>query len=97
MLLALLGLDPALFEAPHVPALHHQAPLLLARIASPRGELAFLSTFTSFGAPLDVTVAALRVEHLFTADAATRAALADDAADVSKLDGAGPASDARRQ
>ncbi len=53
----------------------HAAPLLLARLASPQGELAFFSTFTTFGAPLDVTVASLRVEHLFPADAATRAAL----------------------
>jgi len=56
-------------------ALHHQTPLLLARLASSRGELTFFSTFTTFGAPLDVTVAALRVEHLFPADAATRAAM----------------------
>ncbi len=56
-------------------ALQHQAPLLLARLASSRGELAFFSTFTTFGAPLDVTVASLRVEHLFPADARTREAL----------------------
>jgi hypothetical protein len=68
---------------PHAPAaaptaaLHHQAPLLLARLASTRGELAFFSTFTTFGSPLDVTVASLRVEHLFPADARTRAALVD--------------------
>jgi transcriptional regulator with XRE-family HTH domain len=67
---------------PHAPppprhaSLPHAAPLLLARLASPGGELAFFSTFTTFGAPLDVTVASLRVEHLFPADAATRAALA---------------------
>jgi transcriptional regulator with XRE-family HTH domain len=52
------------------------APLVVARLASAAGELRFLSTFTTFGAPLDVTVASLRVEHLFPADAATRAALA---------------------
>jgi len=58
-------------------ALHHQAPLLLARLASRRGELAFFSTFTTFGSPLDVTVASLRVEHLFPADARTREILQD--------------------
>jgi transcriptional regulator with XRE-family HTH domain len=70
---------------PHAPppargaTLPFQAPLLLARLESPRGELAFFSTFTTFGSPLDVTVASLRVEHLFPADAATRAALHDPA------------------
>jgi len=34
-----------------------------------------MSTFTSFGAPLDVTVASLRIEHLFPADDATRMVL----------------------
>lgn len=61
--------------APHADAILHPAPLLLARLASDRGELAFFSTFTTFGAPLDVTVASLRVEHLFPADATTRDAL----------------------
>ncbi len=80
---------------PHAPApargaaLPFQAPLLLARLASARGELAFFSTFTTFGSPLDVTVASLRVEHLFPADAATRAALQDPAE-------AGPAGGARQ-
>lgn len=52
------------------------APVLLSRFASPAGELSFVSTFTSFGAPMDVTAASLRVEHLFPADDCTRAALA---------------------
>ena len=51
------------------------APVLLSRFASPAGELSFVSTFTSFGAPMDVTAASLRVEHLFPADDCTRAAL----------------------
>jgi transcriptional regulator with XRE-family HTH domain len=52
------------------------APLLLTRLRGPDGELRFFSTFTTFGAPLDVTLASLRVEHLFPADEATRRALA---------------------
>jgi hypothetical protein len=40
------------------------------------GELRFFSAFTTFGAPLDVTAASLRVEHFFPADEATRARLA---------------------
>jgi hypothetical protein len=52
------------------------APMLLTRLRSPAGELRFFSTFTTFGTPLDVTLASLRVEHLFPADEATRRALA---------------------
>ena len=51
-------------------------PMLLARFRSREGELSFFSTFTTFGAPLDVTIASLRVEHMFPADEATRRALA---------------------
>lgn len=31
--------------------------------------------FSTFGSPLDVTLASLRIEHLFPADASTAAAL----------------------
>jgi transcriptional regulator with XRE-family HTH domain len=41
------------------------------RIRSPWGELAFFSTTTIFGAPLDVTLAELAIESFFPADAAT--------------------------
>ncbi len=52
------------------------SPLLLARLRSvAHGPLTFFSTFTTFGSPLDVTVASLRIEHLFPADEATRRAL----------------------
>ncbi len=36
------------------------------------GQLRFFSAFTTFGAPLEVTAASLRVEHFFPADEATR-------------------------
>jgi hypothetical protein len=49
-------------------------PTLLTRFKSAAGELSFMSTFTSFGAPLDVTAASLRIEHMFPADDATRKA-----------------------
>lgn len=77
-------------EALHVPALaarlqdlapmdwappQTQSPLLLTRLRSRAGELALFSMFSSFGAPLDVTLASLRIEHLFPADAATTKAL----------------------
>jgi hypothetical protein len=51
------------------------SPLLLARLRSRVGELRFFSAFTTFGTPLDVTIASLRVEHMFPADEATRRAL----------------------
>lgn len=56
-------------------------PLLLTWLRTPDGgELKFFSAFTTFGAPLDVTAASLRVEHFFPADAATRQRLADSVA-----------------
>jgi hypothetical protein len=66
--------------APHAPraasVAHTDAPMLLMRLKSRAGDLGFFSTFTTFGTPLDVTLASLRVEHLFPADEATRRALA---------------------
>lgn len=50
-------------------------PVLSTRFASPHGPLAFFSMFTTFGTPQDITLASLRVEHLFPADEATRAVL----------------------
>ncbi|MDN6876973.1 helix-turn-helix domain-containing protein [Pseudomonas citronellolis] len=47
------------------------SPVALTRIRSTWGELAFLSTFTTFGMPLDITVASLRIEHLIPADSQT--------------------------
>jgi len=45
---------------------------LTTRFATPVGELAFFSMFTTFGSPQDITLASLRVEHMFAADEATR-------------------------
>jgi transcriptional regulator with XRE-family HTH domain len=68
--------------AAHVPSASSSAlPLLLTWLRTPDGgELKFFSAFTTFGAPLDVTAASLRVEHFFPADAATRERLADTVA-----------------
>lgn len=65
-----LGAEPRPSGAPP------QAPVLTTRFATDAGELAFFSLFTTFGTPLDITLASLRVEHLFAADAATQARLA---------------------
>ncbi len=66
------GLVPQSAEWP-APAAH--TPLLLTRLRSSAGDLALFSVFSSVGAPMDVTLASLRIEHLFAADAATHAAL----------------------
>ena len=52
-----------------------RAPVLATRLSSPQGPLAFFSTITTFGSPLDITVASLRVEHQFAADAQTAAVM----------------------
>jgi hypothetical protein len=46
------------------------------RLRHDDGELAFLSTTTTFGTAVDITVAELAVEAFFPADDATRRALA---------------------
>lgn len=51
------------------------APVLTTRFATPHGKLAFFSMFSTFGTPQDITLASLRVEHVFPADEATRAVL----------------------
>jgi transcriptional regulator with XRE-family HTH domain len=48
------------------------APVLTTRFATAHGELAFFSMFSTFGTPQDITLASLRVEHLFAADDLTR-------------------------
>lgn len=51
------------------------APVLTTRYTTQYGELAFFSMFTTFGTPQDITLASLRVEHMFAADEATLALL----------------------
>ena len=54
-----------------------QLPVLAFRLRAADGQvLSFFSALTSFGTPLDLTLASLKVEHLFPTDEATRAALA---------------------
>ncbi|PYB76186.1 transcriptional regulator [Pseudomonas soli] len=47
------------------------SPVVLTRVRTAEGELRFLSTFTTFGMPQDITVASLRIEHLVPADSET--------------------------
>jgi transcriptional regulator with XRE-family HTH domain len=51
------------------------APVLTTRFSTEHGELAFFSMFSTFGTPQDITLTSLRVEHIFAADAHTRAVL----------------------
>lgn len=47
-------------------------PVLTTRFSTVFGELAFFSMFTTFGTPQDITLASLRVEHMFAANEATK-------------------------
>ncbi len=47
------------------------APVLTTRYATKYGELAFFSMFATFGTPQDITLASLRIEHMFAADETT--------------------------
>lgn len=51
-----------------LPAEATLSPVVLTRLNSAHGELSFLSTFTTFGMPLDISVSSLRIEHLIPAD-----------------------------
>jgi len=53
----------------------NSAPVMTTRFATPYGELAFFSMFTTFGTPQDITLASLRLEHMFAADETTRTIL----------------------
>ena len=53
------------------------APVLTTRFSTLHGDLAFFSMFSTFGTPQDITLASLRVEHLFAADEVTRAVFAE--------------------
>lgn len=57
--------------SPHLPLETAPTPVVLTRVRARQGELRFLSTFTTFGMPLDISVASLRIEHLIPADAHT--------------------------
>jgi hypothetical protein len=48
------------------------APVLTTRYRTAHGTLAFFSMYSTFGTPHDITLASLRVEHLFPADNQTR-------------------------
>ena len=51
------------------------SPILTMRFATPYGELAFFTLFTTFGSPRDITLSSLRLEHMCPVDAQTRTIL----------------------
>jgi hypothetical protein len=51
------------------------SPILISKFTTEIGDLAFFSMFTTFGRPMDITLASLRVEHMFAADSVTRDAM----------------------
>ena len=51
------------------------SPLLTLRFMTGYGELSFFRMFSTFGAPHDITLASMRVEHMFPADEHTRAVI----------------------
>lgn len=51
------------------------APVLTSRFSTVHGELSFFSMFTTFGTPQDITLASLRVEHMFATDTQTKTVL----------------------
>ncbi|MGP9821606.1 MmyB family transcriptional regulator [Salinarimonas sp. NSM] len=63
---------PSDAPGPGSPAAAIALPL---RLRTPLGELAFVSTVTVFGTPVDVTLSELAIEAFFPADAATKRAL----------------------
>jgi hypothetical protein len=54
------------------------------RLKTEQGTLAFLSTTTVFGTPIDITLAELAIESFFPANAATKALLTRSAPSVSR-------------
>ncbi len=69
-------LDAACARHPRPRAAAPRAPLTPILIDLPEGRLSFLSAIAQFGTSEDVTVRDLRLELLFPADEATRAAMA---------------------
>jgi transcriptional regulator with XRE-family HTH domain len=63
-------------KRPLPPWPRQMAPVLTTRFSTAHGELAFFSMFSTFGTPQDITLASLRVEHVFPADDLTRAVIA---------------------
>jgi transcriptional regulator with XRE-family HTH domain len=84
---AVVSGDPALFalheelasypggDGGHVPDLEAGAIAVPLRLQVPGGELAFISTATTFGTATDVTVSELAIESFFPADERTARAL----------------------
>jgi transcriptional regulator with XRE-family HTH domain len=76
--LAALERELAAYPAPRAPAPSHgtgDAIAIPLRLKSPAGPLAFFSTVTVFGTPVDITLSEIAIEAFFPADETTREAL----------------------
>lgn len=63
---------PAQARVPFAAAAHDEIPVAAPfRLQTAYGQLAFISTTTVFGTPIDITVSELAIESFFPADAAT--------------------------
>lgn len=69
------ALEAAMRKYPAPNAAQMRRPLVPLALRTPGGELRFLTTIAHFGTSEDVTVRDLRLELLFPADPATRAAM----------------------
>ncbi|MDX1620001.1 MAG: helix-turn-helix transcriptional regulator [Nitriliruptorales bacterium] len=74
-LLAEIESYPTVRELPRRPPVEQHAIVVPVRLRTPRGELSMFSTISTFGTPVDVTVAELALETFFPADAETAAKL----------------------
>lgn len=78
----LSGLEEAMARHPLPSGQNARSPLMPLTLRAPVGELRFLSTVAHFGTSEDVTIRDLRLELLFPADEATRAAVTEIAASL---------------
>jgi transcriptional regulator with XRE-family HTH domain len=73
-------------DAEPAPAADDYAGVIVPlRLSTPTGPLAFISTTTVFGTPVDITLSELALETFFPADAATAEALRRNAEESSTL------------
>src|SRR5690606_24314469 len=62
-------------EQPGIPAADYGSVVVPFRLRTGERELAFFSTTTVFGTPIDITLSELAIEAFFPADEATASAL----------------------
>lgn len=61
------------------------SPLLTLHFMTAYGQLSFFRVFSTFGSPQDITLASMRVEHMFPADQHTRAVMEKNVSHTTSL------------